>query len=186
MENRLHRIREVRENWGWFLAFGVLLVMLGLGVMGAAYYATLFSMLLLGVFLIAGGIIQIIQSLLARKWSGLFLSLFLGVLYIVTGVLCMIKPMSAAASITLLFAAFCFVAGLFRMLGALLLRFEHWEWVFFNGFITFLLGLVIYADWPISGLWVIGLFVGIDMILSGWSWIMLSSSARLKGKADIL
>jgi uncharacterized membrane protein HdeD (DUF308 family) len=64
------------------------------------------------------------------------------------------------------------------MLSSVLIRFEQWGWVFFNGLITFLLGVMIYSDWPLSGLWVIGMFIGIDLILTGWSWIVLSLAAR--------
>ena len=52
--------------------------------------------------------------------------------------------------------------------------------VFFNGVVTFLLGAMIYANWPLSGLWVIGLFIGVDLILAGWSWVLLSLTARSK------
>lgn len=180
MENQLSRIQEVRQNWGWFLALGLVLILLGCGIISTSYYATIFSVILLGVFLFGAGIVQIVQSFLARKWSGLFLALFLGILYIVTGLICFARPETAAISITLWIAAFCFIAGLFKMLAALLVRFEQWGWVFFNGLVTFLLGLMIYADWPLSGLWVIGLFVGIDMILAGWSWVILAFSARAR------
>lgn len=180
MENRVNRSLDIKKNWKWFLALGVLLIILGSAVIGSSYYATVFSVMFLGIFLIAGGIIQIIQAFLARKWSGLFLALFLSVLYVVTGFLCVANPTAAAVGLTLWIAAFCFIAGLFRMLGALLLRFDHWGWVFFNGFVTFLLGAMIYTSWPLSGLWVIGLFIGIDMILSGWSWVMLSLSRHTK------
>ncbi len=49
---------------------------------------------------------------------------------------------------------------------------------FFNGLITFILGVMIYFGWPLSGLWVIGLFIGVYLILAGWSWLILSLSAR--------
>lgn len=178
LTNRLGDIEDIRKNWGWFLALGLLLVVLGCAVIGSTFYATLFSVILLGAFLIAGGVIQFIQGFLARKWSGLFLSILLGILYIVTGFFCVTQPGVAAISITLWIAAFCFIAGLFRMIYSLIMRFDQWGWVFFNGLVTFLLGAMIYADWPLSGLWVIGLFVGIDMILTGWSWILLSLTAR--------
>lgn len=182
MENRFANdfrdVQEIRNNWGWFLALGVLLVVLGAAVISSSYYATVFSMILLGAFLIAGGVIQFIQAFMARKWSGLLLSVALGVLYLIIGFFCLRQPAAAAISITLLIAAFCFIAGLFRMLAALLIRFDQWGWVFFNGLITFILGAMIYSGWPLSGLWVIGLFIGIDMILSGWSWIVLALTAR--------
>jgi uncharacterized membrane protein HdeD (DUF308 family) len=180
MESRLNKIHEVKENWGWFFALGLLLIILGTAIIGSSYYATVFSVMIFGLFLMGAGAVQIIQAFLARKWSGLFLSLFLGVLYIVTGFICVASPTTAAISITLWIAAFCFIVGLFRMLAALVLRFDQWGWVFFNGLVTFILGLMIYENWPLSGLWVIGLFIGIDLILSGWSWVILSLSARTK------
>lgn len=178
MENRLSQIQEVRQNWVWFLALGILLILLGSGVIGSSYYATIFSMILFGVFLISAGIVQVVQAFLARKWSGVFLSLFLGLLYLVTGFLCLMRPETAAISITLWISAFCLIVGLFRMLTSIIIRFDQWGWVFFNGLVTFLLGLMIYADWPLSGLWVIGLFIGVDLILAGWSWVILSLTSR--------
>jgi len=178
MERHFSEIESVRKNWGWFLALGILLIFLGASIIGSAYYATIFSVILFGIFLLSAGVIQIFQAFLARKWSGLFLSLFLGLLYIVTGFLCLSKPETAAVSITLWISAFCFIVGLFKMLSSVLIRFSQWGWVFFNGLITFLLGAMIYADWPLSGLWVIGLFIGVDLILAGWSWVVLSISAR--------
>jgi len=178
LNNYFRNTVEAKRNWLWFFALGILLVLLGTGVMSTAYYATVFSVFLLGVFLIVAGIVQIVQGIMARKWSGLFLSLLLGSLYLITGFLCATRPAVAAVSITLWIAAFCMIAGLFRMIAALLIRFDQWGWVFFNGAITFLLGMLIYADWPVSGLWVIGMFIGIDLILSGWTWIVLSLTAR--------
>lgn len=180
MESQFNKIESVRENWGWFLCLGILLVLLGCAIIGSSYFATIFSVIIFGVFLLCAGVVQIFQAFLARKWSGLFLSLFLGILYIVTGFICLGKPETAAISITLWIAAFCFVAGIFKMISSLLIRFDQWGWVFFNGLVTFLLGAMIYANWPLSGLWVIGLFIGVDLILAGWSWVLLSLTARSK------
>lgn len=180
MENRFTQIPVIKENWTWFLSLGILLILLGIGIIGSSYYATIFSMILFGIFLMSAGVVQIFHAFLARKWSGLFLSLFIGLLYIITGFLCLAKPATAAISITLWIAAFLLIAGLFKMIVSLILRFNEWSWVFFNGVVTFMLGLMIYLDWPLSSLWVIGLFIGIDLILAGWSWTILALSARRK------
>jgi uncharacterized membrane protein HdeD (DUF308 family) len=180
MEIRQSKIDVVRENWQWFLGLGLLLIVLGAAIIGSSYYATIFSVILLGGFLIAAGAVQIVQAFMEHKWSGLFLSLFLGILYIVTGFVCVARPATAAISITLWIAAFCLIVGLFKIFSSSILRFDQWGWVFFNGIVTFLLGILIYEGWPLSGLWVIGLFIGIDLILSGWSWVILSLSARMK------
>lgn len=177
--NYFREINEVRRNWGWFLALGLLLVALGAGVISTSYYATVFSVVVFGIVLLGAGIVQFVQAFLARKWNGVVLSILLGLLYGVTGFLCVTNPTVSAVALTLGIAALCFVAGMFRMLVSLMMRFDQWGWVFFNGFITFLLGISIYADWPFSGLWLIGLFIGIDIILSGWSWIILALTARM-------
>lgn len=180
MENRFTHIPSIKENWAWFFGLGIFLIFLGAAIIGSSYYATIFSMIVFGIFLLIAGATQIFHAFLARKWSGLFLSLFLGLLYIITGFLCIAKPTTAAISITLWISAFLLMAGLFRMIVALVLRFNEWSWVFFNGVVTFILGLMIYLEWPLSGLWVIGLFIGVDLILAGWSWIILALSSRQK------
>lgn len=176
--NYLRDIDEARRNWGWFLALGVLLIVLGIGVISFSTAATIFSVIIFGVFLLAAGVVEIIQTFLARKWSAFFLSLLLGILYLATGFLCVSKPAVSAITLTFWIAIFLFIAGLFRMISSLLLRFDQWGWVFFNGLVTFILGILIYSEWPVSGLWIIGLFIGIDMILAGWSWVILSLTAR--------
>lgn len=174
----LRDIEEARKNWGWFLALGILLIILGLGVISSSYYATIFSVIIFGFFLLGAGIVQIVQAFLAHKWSGFFLTLFLGVLYLITGFICVSRPAVAAINITLWIAAFCFIVGLFRMISSLIVRHDLWGWVFFNGLVTFLLGVMIYSNWPLSGLWVIGLFIGIDMIMSGFAWVWMALTVK--------
>lgn len=173
-------MQEIRKNRGWFVALGLILAALGLAVISASFYSTLFSVTLLGVFLAAAGTVQIVQAFVAIHWKGLFYSLLLGALYLVTGIACISKPAYMAANITVWISAFCFVVGIGRMLIALMFHFEKWGWTFANGLITFLIGAIIYFNWPISGLWIIGLFVGIEMIISGLSWILFSLKRQPK------
>jgi uncharacterized membrane protein HdeD (DUF308 family) len=70
------------------------------------------------------------------------------------------------------------VLGTFRALAALVIRFPQWGWALLNGAITLLAGLVIYRHLPYSAPWVVGLLVGLEMLLNGWSWIMLSTALR--------
>lgn len=175
-------IEKIGQSWGWFLLLGFILMLLGASVIWTAFSSTMFSIILFGTLLIGAGVVQILQAFLAQRWSGILLSLLLGILYIVTGFLCAAKPATAPIALNFWLAGFCLIVGIFKILASLLLRFEQWKWVLFNGVITFILGLSIYLDWPISGLWVIGLFVGVDMILSGWSWILLSLAAKKTAK----
>ncbi len=88
------------------------------------------------------------------------------------------NPAVSAVALTLLIAVFLMIGGLFRILTALTVRFHHWIWVLLNGVISLLLGVMIWSQWPVSGLWVIGLFIGIDLIFYGWSLIMLAMAVR--------
>jgi uncharacterized membrane protein HdeD (DUF308 family) len=163
---------------GGFLTLGILMVILGGIGIWASVATTLFSVLFAGILLLVAGIVQVVHSFLAREWKGLFLSLFVGIVYFITGLLCLTNPTLTAMTFTLLVGAYCLAIGLFRILATLFYRFHYWGWVFFNGLVTAILGVLIVTQWPVSGLWVIGVFVGVDILLAGWSLIMLSISAR--------
>lgn len=173
-----YELPNVHKHWGWFLGMGLLLMALGALAIGYANWATEFTVILLGLFLTGAGILQVISGFYALKWTGFSLSLLLGLFYIIAGALCIFKPMVSAASISLLIAALLLIGGIFRLVAALSYRFDNWAWVLFNGLIAIFLGSLILAEWPASGIWVIGLFVGIDLLLVGWYWVRLSIAAR--------
>jgi len=101
-----------------------------------------------------------------------------GVLYVVVGFMVLGNPAAGATVLTLLIALFFLIAGAFRIIVALTMRFPEWHWLLANGAITLLLGLLIWKQWPSSALWVIGLFIGIELIFTGSAWVMLSLAAR--------
>ena len=173
-----HELGAVRKHWWWFLLLGIFLVVLGTIALSAAPFVTLVSVNVLGFLLLGAGIVQIVSSFWAGRWSGLLLHLLVGILYVVTGFLIVDKPIEAEFSLTYLIALFLLVAGLFRIVASLLIQFHDWGWVLLNGIITLILGLMILRQFPSSGLWVIGMFVGIDMLFNGWTWIMLSIGLR--------
>jgi len=178
LATHLSDVEGAKKRWGWFFVLGVALLLLGLWVMGSAIQMTIFSVFFFGALMIGAGAVQLIQAFIAKKWSGFFPSLILSILYIVAGALCMANPANAALALTFFFAAFCFFSGIVKMAVALTMQFERYGWVFFNGLVTFILGGLIYAEWPLSGLWLIGTFIGVDIFLTGCSWIALSLVAK--------
>lgn len=169
---------SLRDHWGWFLALGVLFVLLGFLAIGSATLVTVTSMIFLGSLLLVGGVVQIGYTFSIRQWSGFFLSLLSGILYAVVGFFMIIHPAATALSLTLLLAAFYTVGGIFRLVTAASIRFEHWGWAVLSGVIKLALGILIWMGWPDTGLWVIGLFIGIDLVFYGWFWILMSLTAR--------
>ena len=81
-------------------------------------------------------------------------------------------------TLTAFVAAFFIVAGSFRILAAMIVRFPHWGWSLLNGIVTFLLGVIIYHHFPAGAIWVLGLLIGLEMLFHGWTWIMLSLAVR--------
>ena len=160
--------------WPWFLGLGVLLIVVGIMAIGAAFVATLATVLIFGWLIVAGGVVQTVNAFLARSWRGFFVYLLAGILHIIVGVLMIEHPLRAAEVFTLLIAALLLAGGVLRVCYALIDRFPGWVWMLLNGVVTSALGVMIWRQWPESGLWVIGLFVGIDLILNGWSWVMLA------------
>jgi uncharacterized membrane protein HdeD (DUF308 family) len=173
-----HELHALRSHWWCFLIMGIALAVLGLICITAPWLATITSVMFFGFLMIAAGITQIVSSFWAGKWSGMLLHLLIGILYTVVGFMISDEPVENAILLTKLIAIFLIVAGLFNIVAALLHRFHRWGWVLLNGCITLLMGVLINRQWPGSGLWVIGLFVGIEMIFNGIGWIMLAIGLR--------
>ncbi|MHB1034137.1 MAG: HdeD family acid-resistance protein [Pirellulales bacterium] len=174
----VHELEALQSQWWCFAALGAAMVLLGLTAIGYSVFASIVAVALFGVLLLVAGIVQVVSSFWAGKWSGMLVHILVGLLYVVTGYLLLDTPVASAIALTLVIAAFLVVAGLFRIVAAMTLHFHDWGWVLLNGIVTLVLGLLIYKQWPASGLWVIGLFVGIEMVFNGVAWIMLSQGLR--------
>jgi uncharacterized membrane protein HdeD (DUF308 family) len=169
---------EIIHNWGWFLAFGIGLALLGILAIVRAVAATVVSMLFFGWLLVIAAGIEIVQAIMVGKWAGLFQHWLGAVLFGVIGILILWRPLVTAEILTLLMGAFFLVAGLFQLITPFVISLPDWGWHTLNGLITLLLGILVLAQWPVSGLWVIGLFVGIELVFYGVAWIALALDLR--------
>jgi uncharacterized membrane protein HdeD (DUF308 family) len=168
----------IRKKWGWLLALGIVQIVAGMLAVGFAFPATLASVVAVGILLLIAAGAQTAAAIWARDWSGFFLFLLLGILYAVAGLVMLTRPVLAAESLTLVLAVAFLIGGVYRIVVALVLRFASWGWVLLNGVVTVLLGIVVLQQWPGSGLWVLGMFVGIDLIMNGATWSVLAVGVR--------
>lgn len=175
----------VKRNWGWFIALGVLLIILGVIAIGTAVAATLISVLIFGCLLFIGGIFQIVHAFWVRTWSGMALQLFIGILNIIVGLLIIGNPGASALALTLLMAAFFIVGGVFRVAMSLDVHAPGRGWGIVSGIIDIILGVLIWIHWPTTAFWVIGLFIGIDLIFTGWWFITLAMLGRHITEPDV-
>jgi len=171
-------LQELRASWFWFALLGAALVVLGLVALICSVTTTIVTMFIVGWFLLIGGVFYLVGAFFTRGWGGFFLSLLAGVLHIVLGFITLNHPAEIATLYTLFLAVFFFVEGLFRVVAALAGRFHDWVWVLLSGLITLLLGVLLWRRWPEDALWVIGTFVGIDLIFSGVSYLALGMHAK--------
>ncbi len=174
---------ELRRHGGWFLFLGIALIVLGVIAVLFDVLTTVASVLVFGWLLVIAGIIEIVHGFQTHRWGGFFLHLLGGLLFLVAGVLFVAHPLAGALSLTLFLGALFLVGGIFEIVGALRLRAPHWGWRVLSGVVTGVLGLLLWLQWPASGLWFIGFAVGIGLIFRGWAWAMLGTMARGAGRA---
>lgn len=169
---------EIQDSWGWFLAAGIALIILGVVCIAAEVTATLVTVLTLGWLLILGAVVALIQAFRVRKWSGFFLYFLSALLRGVTGYLLIRYPFTAEVALTLILASFFIVAGIFRMVGAGTLRFPRWGWAALSGLVSVALGVSLLVQLPAVSLWFIGLAIGVEFIFDGVSVITLGGALR--------
>ena len=173
-----HGLHALRGNWFWFVILGIALVVLGVIALGSVVITALAAAMAIGTLLLLGGVAEGLGAFWCRGWSGFFLHLLSGVLSIVVGLLFLRAPLNALAALTLLVACFLMVGGIFKIVAAVNYRFAAWGWPLASGIIDLILGLMIWQEWPESALWVIGLFVGINLVFRGFTWIALGLALR--------
>jgi len=169
---------EIHHSWGWFIALGIALMGLGAVCILGAVTATLATVLAFGWLLILGAVFALIQGFRTRTWSGFFLFLLSALLRGFTGYLLIRYPLAGEMSLTLILASFFIVGGTFRAIGAGALQFPQWGWAAFSGIISVALGVMLLMQLPVSGLWFIGLAIGIDFVCDGTSFIALGVALR--------
>jgi uncharacterized membrane protein HdeD (DUF308 family) len=160
-------LEQVRKSWSWFLVFGILLMILGGVCIGKAQTATTLSILALGWVLAISGVLWLVNALWTLSWHGFFLYLLNAIIRGVTGYLLIRHPDAGAAGVTMLLASLFIVGGLFRAVGASLIRFPRWVWTVFAGFVSVGLGVYLLATWPVASAFFVGMVIGIDLIFDG-------------------
>jgi uncharacterized membrane protein HdeD (DUF308 family) len=179
-----HELHSLRNQWWCFLLLGVALLVVGSLCIIDPLIPSLASVVFLGFALMAAGIVQIVSAFWAGKWSGMLIHILIGVLYAVVGYMIVDAPVINMVIITKFIAIFLIVSGAFRIVSALVARFQDWGWALLNGGITLLLGIIINRQLPEAALWVIGLFIGIEMVFNGWAWVMLAFGLKAVAKVS--
>ncbi len=173
------QIEPLRSRSTTLIALGVLYVVLGLFALGSIVWATAASVLVVGIMMVIAGIGEVIGAFEVRSWGSFILIVILGILFIVAGYLTIQNPLLAATALTLALGASLVASGIVRMIMAFSLgEGGPWIWVLLSGVITLLLGLIILARWPVSSLYTLGIFLGVDLLIVGLSWVAAGTELK--------
>ena len=164
---------------GWIIALGVVYSIAGFIALGSVMMATVASVYFVGIMMVIAGVAEVINAFQVKTWGRFLFWLLLGALYIVAGFAAFENPLLAAALLTLVLAIALIASGVTRIVLAFGMKgTAPWLWVALSGVITLVLGLMILARWPVSSLYILGLFLGIDLLLAGASWIGIGLGLR--------
>jgi len=170
---------EVGKNWKWLLVLGIIFVILGFIGLGRVFALTVASVFFFGILILIGGAVQLFESFKCKGWKSILLHVIIAILYFLIGIEFITNPMLASAVLTLILAIGFILVGIVRIVMAIQVRgTANWFWLLFSGIISVMMGLIIAARWPVSGLFIIGLFVAIELIFHGWSYILVALAAR--------
>jgi uncharacterized membrane protein HdeD (DUF308 family) len=179
-----HAQPAAHGRWRWFLALGAVQIVIGGLALSSLFIATLATVLVFGMLLLAAGLTQIVLASTSHRWRG-FSGLFVtGVVTTVFGFMLVVSPVVGAGALTLLLAAWLLVAGVAQIGHSLVERYPRWGWSVVSGVVSTALGLLVLSQWPISAVWFLGLAIGVALAVSGINFIGMGLAARHESPVD--
>ena len=171
--------QELRAKWGWFVGLGALLLICSLIAFANLFVATVVSVYYVGMLMLLGGVVYLVHAFQVRDWEHFFSWALSGILYTAAGLFAFLNPMLASEAFTLLLAVALVVAGVFRVfVGRRMKPEKGWVWIFVGGIVTVAAGCVVALGWPVNSLWVLGLFLAVDLFCQGWTLVIFGLGVR--------
>lgn len=162
-------------HWRLFLAEGVFFIILGLCAIVVPQFFTVAIVVFLGWILLFGGIVHVSRAFVFQQMPGFGWWLFIGILQVIVGFLFIAKPVTGALTLTMLITLFFALEGMAKISVALMMRpLANWGFILFSGATALVFALIIWISWSESAQWLLGLFLGINMVFLGWSLVKIS------------
>jgi uncharacterized membrane protein HdeD (DUF308 family) len=175
--------RQITDNWGWFLALGILLIAAGAAAIAFPLLSTVATKIALGWIFLIAGVLIVVHAFSIRRWQGFLLGLLIGALYVVAGGWLAFTPFAGVIALTVLLAALFLAEGVLEVIMAVRVRpHEGWGWLLLSGLVAIAAGVLIAAELPASAAWAIGLLTGINLLSSGVSFVALALAGRRAGR----
>jgi uncharacterized membrane protein HdeD (DUF308 family) len=168
----------VSEHRGWFIALGVVLLILGGLAITFPLLTTIATKVVIGWLFLFGGIAHVVNAFSTKTWRGFALESIEGLLYLAAGVWLAFFPLAGVITLTIFVALFMFVQGVMEILIGLKIKpAAGWGWMVFSGIAALIVGTMIISGLPSTAGWTIGVLVGIKLMMEGWAYIILANRA---------
>jgi uncharacterized membrane protein HdeD (DUF308 family) len=180
LEAEAARVRfYVAHHWAWFVALGILLILAGAAAIAFPLVSTLAAKFALGWLFLFTGVVHVVHAFGTSGWRAFAYDLLIGLLFIAAGAYLAFFPFTGIITLTILLAALFIAEGYLEMMMAIRLR-PHagWYWPLLSGALAVAVGLLIGLQLPESSTWAIGLLVGVKLLVSGVSFVLLALSGR--------
>lgn len=173
----------MQAHWRLFLFEGIFFILLGFCAIVIPQFFTVVIVIFLGWLIALAGAIHISRALFFKEIPGFGLWLGLGILQVVVGFLLIADPIAGVLTLTMMMTLFFAFEGIIKIYLALMMRpLPHWQFVFFSGVTALVFAIIILAFWSETAHWLLGLFLGINMIMLGVA--MVKMSLLHKDRAD--
>jgi len=169
----------VKKASGLYIAMAVLLIILGIFAIIEPAVAGLAVTILVGWLLIFGGAAHLVAAFTGGGAGRVFWHVLIGIVFIAGGIYYLMHPLLGLGTLTLILAVIILMAALFELIAFFSSRGHAGSgWLLMNALITLLLGALIWFHWPSSTVWAIGTLVGVNLLMTGISRLMLGVAAR--------
>ncbi|MFZ0911846.1 MAG: DUF308 domain-containing protein [Candidatus Korobacteraceae bacterium] len=164
---------------GMSIVWAILLIVFGFLAIAIPFATSWGVVLVIAWLIVFSGVFQFIHAFQSKGVGHILWKLLVAVLYLIAGGYFLLHPVLGVAAFTLVLAIFFVVEGVFDLVAYFSTRaIPGSGWILFDGIVTLVLGLLVWRQWPSSSLWVMGTLVGISMIFTGMTRLMLSLAVR--------
>jgi uncharacterized membrane protein HdeD (DUF308 family) len=172
-------VPAIHRALGWSLAVAILLILAGfIAIILPLVFGVAFTIIVGWVFCLVG-ILHLLYAWKTHSTRGVFWELLLAFLYLFTGVYLILHPVLGLTSLTFFLAVYFLLKGIVQTIHFVQLRPRHGSWwLLFDGIVCLILAIMIWRSWPTSSVWVLGTLVGISLLFTGFSRLMLTLTAR--------
>jgi uncharacterized membrane protein HdeD (DUF308 family) len=169
----------IKKGSGWLIAMAVVFIILGILAIVEPEVAGLAVTILVGWLLIFGGVAHLIAAFSGGGAGRVIWHVFLGLIYVAGGIYYLAHPLLGLGTLTLLLGGIILVGAALEFIAYFMVRSKSGSgWLLLNGLIALVVGGLILAHWPSSTVWVIGTLVGVNLLMTGISRLMVGMAAR--------